>query len=370
MNKWVSIGLRVIVAAAGIAYILSSVQWSSRLEIPAGTTMTDGILPEDRVAEIDEERDGVYVTAAGEVSVDAPGIHVVPGLGRLLKRADVSLLLLGFLLTAPMYLAATSRWLLLLRTRGFDVRPMKAFELTMLGNFFNFCLPGITSGDVVKAWYASRGTKRRLDAIGTVVVDRLGGLAGLALLGIGAGLVSWNDPLARRLTLTVGAALAAAALVATIVLAPASRGVLERIGLVRRVRSIRLVAKLDDVMTSWRSEPRALLAALGLSVCVHLSLTGGTAVAAHALGMDVPTTVLLTVLPVLFLAATVPLTWQGLGVMEALAFALLPSVAPNEIVGMLLASRLYRVAYALVGAFYLSRGDLDLHAAGAGEVES
>ena len=114
---------------------------------------------------------------------------------------------------------------------------------------------------------------------------------------------------------------------------------------------------------SWRAEPRVLIEALALSLCVHLFLTGGTALAGRALGLEVSYPVLLTVLPVLFLAATVPLTWQGLGVMEALAFRLLPDVAPNEIVGMLLASRLYRVAYALIGAFYLSRGDLNLHAA-------
>lgn len=370
MKKSLSIGLRVIVAAAGLAYILSSVQWTSRVEVPAGTAVGPVVLEEAAVGVIEDERDGRYVTTIGEIPVDAHGLEVKPGLGRLLEDSNGALLLLGFLITAPMYVAATLRWLLLLRTRGFMVRPVKAFELTMIGNFFNFCLPGITSGDVVKAWYASRGTDRRVDAVGTVVVDRLAGLAGLAVLGMGAGLLSFDDPLARRLTLTVGAAVAAAVVVAAILLMPASRAVLKRIGILRRLREVGLIAKLDDVMKSWRSEPRALVIALALSVCVHLFLTGGTAAAARALGMEVPTAVLLAVLPVLFLAATVPLTWQGLGVMEALAFALMPAVAPNQIVGMLLASRLYRVAYALIGAFYLSRGDLDLHAASAGESAS
>lgn len=363
MKRALVITLRILVAAAGIAFIAQSVPWSTRLTVPAGVTTTQETLTRESTTVVEVEREDVFVTPLGDIPQATPGLVVEPGLKRLLRRADHSLLWLGFLITAPMYLAATLRWLRLLRTRRFDVRAMKAFELTMLGNFFNFCLPGITSGDVIKAWYASRGTDRRTDAVGTVVADRLAGLAGLALLGIVAGLAAWHDPLAKRLTMTVGGAALGGLLLLALVLTPGVRRTVGRVGIVRRLGEIGLIARLDAVLMSWRNERRALLEALALSLCVHAFLTGGTALAGRALGLDVPYSVLLTVLPVLFLAATVPLTWQGLGVMEALAFALLPHVAPAQIVGMLLASRLFRVIYALLGAYYLTRGDLDLHAA-------
>ncbi len=73
---------------------------------------------------------------------------------------------------------------------------------------------------------------------------------------------------------------------------------------------------------------------------------------------------MLTVLPVVFLAGSVPLTYQGLGVMEALIVAMLlpsPLADANQLVSMLVLFRLFLILYALVGALMMLRGDIHLH---------
>jgi uncharacterized membrane protein YbhN (UPF0104 family) len=89
-----------------------------------------------------------------------------------------------------------------------------------------------------------------------------------------------------------------------------------------------------------------------------------TALAGQALGIDHPLALMVAVLPVVFLAGSVPITPQGIGVMEWLALTLLEdpfSATANQIVGMLLLFRLCLMAYALIGSLLLVRGDIRLH---------
>jgi hypothetical protein len=69
---------------------------------------------------------------------------------------------------------------------------------------------------------------------------------------------------------------------------------------------------------------------------------------------------------VLFLGAAVPISYQGLGVMEAIGGQLLvnpPACTFNQLVGLLMLARLFQVFYSLIGALFLLKGDIHLHPA-------
>ena len=69
-------------------------------------------------------------------------------------------------------------------------------------------------------------------------------------------------------------------------------------------------------------------------------------------------------LPVLLIAGSVPLTYQGLGVMEGLGLLLLEQAGlatDNQVVGMLLLLRLFQVFYGLAGSVFMLSGDIHLH---------
>ena len=81
--------------------------------------------------------------------------------------------------------AAVLGWRLriLLLPRGFHLPVSSAFRLTLIGTFFNSCLPGATGGDLVKIYYATEGNPGRATEVGTIILlDRLAGMFALMLL--------------------------------------------------------------------------------------------------------------------------------------------------------------------------------------------
>jgi uncharacterized membrane protein YbhN (UPF0104 family) len=135
--------------------------------------------------------------------------------------------------------------------------------------------------------------------------------------------------------------------------------------LLKRLPGGEMLAKVDAAAVAYRHHKIAVLASVLVSLPMHLSLASAVALAGYALGMTHPWGLMLAVVPVLLLAGSVPLTYQGLGVMEWIALTLLltPNLATaNQIIGMLLIFRLFMVAWALTGSIFILRGDIHLFA--------
>ena len=97
---------------------------------------------------------------------------------------------------------------------------------------------------------------------------------------------------------------------------------------------------------------------------MQILLASAAGACAWAVGATHDITVILAVMPILFLAAAVPLTWQGAGVMEVLGIALLavPGVASvNQVVGLLVLYRCLELSWGLVGATLMLGGGISLH---------
>ena len=68
------------------------------------------------------------------------------------------------------------RWWVFLRAQDIRIPVFGAIKLTFLGQFFTNFMPSAVGGDLVRAWYISRHTDKRLQAALGVLVDRLMGL--------------------------------------------------------------------------------------------------------------------------------------------------------------------------------------------------
>lgn len=96
-----------------------------------------------------------------------------------------SVLIGGALALGGVFYLASERWRLLLNQQGFDTDRGYAFQLTLIGNFFNFFIPGGVGGDVVKALLvASHNPIKKGRAILTVLADRILGLFTMVTLGL------------------------------------------------------------------------------------------------------------------------------------------------------------------------------------------
>ena len=376
---------RLLFAVAGVAYIVWTLTWTDRVVLPAGSQVADVVLAEQveayvlqMPAESDTEQ-GDYVVAlpgaavgestripASDVGLDEQGIHFKPGILTTLAQANGGLLILGLVLIAGMPVIQAWRWWLLMRCRGLDPGYAKAFRLTMVGIFFNFCMPGMTGGDVIKAYYAAKGSGRRTTAVMSVIFDRAAGMFGLVLVaglaGI-AGLLLLDDPIVLTMTLIVWGVLLSVSAIAAAYFSHRMRKLLGIGRLVHRLSPENPLVRIDAAAVAYREHLGSVRTAVLISIPAHLCQILAAAVAGHALGIQTPMGLLIMVLPVVFFAGTMPISYQGLGVMEAVMMALLldpPMATANQIVSMLMVARLYIVCLGLVGSLFVLRGNIHL----------
>ena len=76
------------------------------------------------------------------------------------------------------------RWWLLLRAQSIFIRYWAAVKLNFLGWFYNNFMPSSVGGDLVRAWYVTKHTDKRFEAVLCVFVDRAVGLLSTLVIAI------------------------------------------------------------------------------------------------------------------------------------------------------------------------------------------
>jgi len=76
------------------------------------------------------------------------------------------------------------RWWLLLRSQSIFIPFVSAIRLHFLGLFYNNCMPGSVGGDLIRAWYVTRHTDKRFEAVLCVFVDRIVGLFSTLIIAV------------------------------------------------------------------------------------------------------------------------------------------------------------------------------------------
>lgn len=77
-----------------------------------------------------------------------------------------------------------ARWSVLLRVQSVSIGYWPAFRLHLLGVFYNNCLPTSVGGDLLRAWYVTTHTDKKLEAALSVFVDRIIGLIGMIIMAL------------------------------------------------------------------------------------------------------------------------------------------------------------------------------------------
>ncbi|WP_432799776.1 lysylphosphatidylglycerol synthase transmembrane domain-containing protein [Poriferisphaera sp. WC338] len=381
-RKYISIIARLLIAVVGIGYIAWSLTWTDSILVPAGQLVQDGspntkaiLLP------IESESETSYLVALPSTKhtqfVDLSN-NTIPksllgdqpdqfqyrqGIVSTLREANYTKLAIGFLLIGLIFPMQAMRWWLLLTCRGLAVSKRKAYRLTMVGLFFNFCMPGMTGGDVVKAYYAAKGSGSRSTAIMSVALDRVAGLFGLILLAGIVGLWMLDHDLARKITIIIWLGIGAIVIGGCIYFSGRTRKALGVAWLMGKMSQDNPLNKIDQAAVAYRHHKWTVLAAIAISLPVHLAQVGAVSLAGYALGMQTNLGLMFVVLPLIFLAGSMPISYQGLGVMEGLgiAFLAIGDVATNnQVVGMLLLMRIFFVIYALCSSIFVLRGNIHL----------
>jgi uncharacterized membrane protein YbhN (UPF0104 family) len=277
------------------------------------------------------------VAGAGAAGERDPAGSSRPSLLRFWLRLGAGVLLLGFILSRVDLSALARSWgprsalgvagaaLLLLAGQSVAALRWKLIlgagsppwtylvRLYVIGGFFSLFLPTVVGGDLVRAAAAARGSGRAGGVVASVLLDRSLGvlaMAGYAVLGI----LLAPDPASRlgsglRFRFSTGAVLAGLGLLLVAGLAAAL--------FVRRSARLRQAARdALAVAGGLARSPRLLVQAVALGFVVQGLYIVLWLVLARSTALPLPGLTLLVAVPIVTLAAMLPVTLGGLGVRE------------------------------------------------------
>ena len=225
------------------------------------------------------------------------------------------------------------RWKYLLHAQDVHLPYRDAFSLTMIGALFNIVIPGAVGGDVMKGYYVSRRAGgRRSHALTTILMDRVLGLVGLALLAALAAVWKLNSGVTAELrgVCYLAIVLALGGIVGLI--AAAQAGARIRLN-PKGSRLLGLAEKLLDTFRPYHRNPWVFPVAVGVSLVCHGLACYGFNLSTQALGgTNIPLKYFFLIVPLGLMTTALPVSPAGIGVGQAAFFTLfrmVPGATPE-----------------------------------------
>jgi glycosyltransferase 2 family protein len=280
---------------------------------------------------------------------------------KALSRLLQPIYLLPCLLCVGTSLAlGVERWRQFLKSQNLSIPFFKAFQLSLIGLFFNYTMPGGVGGDLVKGYYIARASSQaKIKAAATVLLDRLIGLLAMSLIALVIMISKWEFISQQRelrlAFLMVSGVTAASILIWSLIF---SRR-LYNLGWIEKIlkllpKSATLLHTYNSI-TDFRHSKKVFFTTLGLSFAAQFSSILFFVFAGQALGYDVPVTTYLVVVPIAFMIQSIPLSPGGIGIGQTASFFLFNSFSPGT--GPLgtsttTAHQIAQFLYGLLGAYF------------------
>ena len=227
-----------------------------------------------------------------------------------LGKARFSYLAAAFVLYLVGIIVRACRWQILLSALGMGIPLARLTVLYFAGTFFSNFLPTGIGGDVVRVYELSRQSKRPIESVGTVLLDRATGLLVLFLIALMALLFSY-----QLIAPNIAAAILILCLGSWAGLGLAlKRDWLERWGLLRIMDKIKQVRELYESVHA--CGPKAIGGALAISLVFNVLLITVNYLIALSLGVEIPLWYFLLFIPLISLLLILPISLSGLGVRE------------------------------------------------------
>jgi glycosyltransferase 2 family protein len=176
-----------------------------------------------------------------------------------------------------------------------------------IGMFTNLFVPGLLGGDAARSVYLGRPRGRIGEAVASVVADRGVGLLGLFWLAAIAALFFNFASIPRSVvapTVAVGAIALAGFLAAPLI-----------------ARLIHLtprpIRRAGGIVAPYLHHPARLLPAIALSIVLQIILAVAQYALAIGIGLSAPLSIFILCVPIANVLASLPLTFNGLGIRES-----------------------------------------------------
>lgn len=293
-----------------------------------------------------------------------PEIH--QGLWEAILQADLSWLGIGLLVAGGVVALGIVRWQLFLRLQGLHLSWGETTKLSLIGGFFNLILIGAVGGDAIKILYLIRRfPQKKSQAVASILMDHLCGLPVVIFFYAYFCLTRWEwlatTGLSSQIALFAGIYLGASLIGVGLLFLVALLGLTKRTppGLPWRDHAIRFCDTLTLFIKHW---PASLLG-IFLSFFIHLLYFATFGCGAQAVQAGVRWLDLFTIMPVVDVITTLPVSISGLGLRETLLESFLSQlcqVAPERGVMVSLLGFGMSAAWSVLGGllfpFYRPKG--------------
>lgn len=279
----------------------------------------------------------------------------------LSKLLDPAYLIPGLICCAVAIGLATQRWRQFLLSQSLSVSYYHALQLTLIGNFFNFAMPGGVGGDLVKGYYITRSSPHaKLDAAVTVFLDRLIGLLAMSLLALFVMLFRWDLVQQQNEMKFIFYVVALVNAASFIVWAHIFSRRLNEVGWIEWILHLlpkkEALLKTYRTITNYRNSKKVFASTLGLSLAAQAFSVLFFVFAARGLGRtDLPTSAFFVVVPIAFMIQSLPLSPAGVGVGQAASFFLFNLIQPGSGpigTATTTAFQIVQFGFGLIGAYF------------------
>jgi uncharacterized protein (TIRG00374 family) len=368
-ERWRGLGLtllRVLVSATLIGYVFTElIDYQDTVRLADGGEIRGEVLEFTETGLTIEDKEGQTHEIGNDRLIDPEtGAPVHYGFFGVLARAHPGQLLAGLATFCLINLLALVRWRLLLSSQGLHLPFWQIFRWHFVGLFYNTFLPGMTGGDLVKAYYVARRLKgKRTEAVVTILVDRVIGVIGLALLAAFVLSSRIEEPALREAASIIYVFLAGIFAGGIVFFSRRVRRLLRLDAILARIP---LAARIDQAIFHFRYHKKTVAIALGLSLISHSVTVSINALYGQALGIEgVSFADYFIFIPTILILTAIPISIGGFGFGEAMYLHFFSSVLPdavgtdvgNRIVALSLLFRLTTVAWSLLGGLFLLLGE-------------
>jgi uncharacterized protein (TIRG00374 family) len=220
------------------------------------------------------------------------------------------------------------RWVLLLRASGIDISTRNAARLFLVSSFVGSFLPAGIGADAARAYGLARENTSGSEALASVAVDRLLGVASLVLMAV-IGVIAWTP--GDRSGWQIPAA-TVVALVTCVTAFWANEWLRLFIPAHRHEGFIaRRLLRLTDAVGRYRNRRGVLVHVLLWSIVVQVLRITQAFILGLGLGMTVPFTYFLLFMPLALLLLLLPISISGFGLPQGgIVWMLQPMGVPES----------------------------------------
>lgn len=257
------------------------------------------------------------------------------------------------------------KWRYLLGAMRLDISLLSAVQHYLVGGLVGIAVQWQLGGDIARATRASRHTGERRIVVGSILLEKLVGVAALSALAVIAFfLLNFRLDLVSPVPLGLATAVVAPAILASPSLLVSER-MTERLAAIGRKAPISRVADLSERIPELREAfddlETSLAVFTGLTFAEQFVPVLSLFLLTHAFGQGVSLLVALSVMPVVSLLSRLPLSIESIGIKEGLYVFFLGLVGLSATHAFTLAITSRVIDMLVVGGGTLLVGSLERH---------